>query len=40
MVNTYYVPSSLMGALLKAVICGGGCEKQYLVHNRHSGNTQ
>lgn len=38
LVNTYYVPSSVLGALLKAVISGGSWEKWCLVCNRRSVN--
>lgn len=39
MIDIYYVPSSMPGALFKAVISGGGFEKWCLVYNRHSVST-
>lgn len=38
-INTSSVPSSVLGALFKAVTPGCGCEKWCLVYNRHAVNT-
>lgn len=37
--DTYYVPSSMPGALFKAIISGRGFEKWCLVYNRHPVST-